>query len=160
MPDQPLCRTGYLNLPYADSLLPLHRHQVEPTYPTPGFTRMPTQQEKQAKPTNNQGQACKATANQSKSSNKPAVGSTTGSRGSQNRDARNLHNSKSRPVRTRLDLCLVLQGRSGQARRLARKVLNWLMQSGRLPQYRLLVAVKAEPGPRELANNHFSFLYL
>src|SRR5690606_17839304 len=55
-------------------------------------------------------------------------------------------------IRTRLDLCLVLQGRKGQARRLARKVLNWLMQSGRLPQYRLTASHKAGPECRELAN--------
>ena len=44
-------------------------------------------------------QAYKAIANQSKSSSMPAKKSITGSRGSQSRDLRTLHNSKSRHKR-------------------------------------------------------------
>ena len=42
-----------------------------------------------------------------------------------------------REIRSHRDLQLILQGAGTQNSRLARKVLDWLMDSGRLPQYRL-----------------------
>ncbi|KAL2123800.1 hypothetical protein VTJ04DRAFT_165 [Mycothermus thermophilus] len=42
-----------------------------------------------------------------------------------------------RAIRTRLDLYYVLRGRGARAQRLAKGVVNWLLQSGRLPEYRL-----------------------
>jgi hypothetical protein len=52
-----------------------------------------------------------------------------------------------RVIRTRLDLYYVLRGRGARARRLARGVVNWLLQSGRLPEYRL--AAKLDLGSGE-----------
>jgi hypothetical protein len=42
-----------------------------------------------------------------------------------------------REIRSHRDLHLIFQGAGTQNSRLARKVLDWLMDSGRLPQYRL-----------------------
>jgi hypothetical protein len=52
-------------------------------------------------------------------------------------------------IRTRLDLYYVLRGGGARARRLARGVVNWLLQSGRLPEYRLAARLDLaqEPSP-------------
>jgi hypothetical protein len=52
-----------------------------------------------------------------------------------------------RAIRTRLDLCYVLRSRGARARRLARGVVNWLLQSGRLPEFRL--AARLDLGSKE-----------
>ncbi|KAL2120134.1 hypothetical protein VTJ04DRAFT_4160 [Mycothermus thermophilus] len=51
-----------------------------------------------------------------------------------------------RAIRTRLDLYYVLRGRGARAQRLAKGVVNWLLQSGRLPEYRLAVRLDLGSG--------------
>ena len=47
-------------------------------------------------------------------------------------------------IRSYRDLCTVLQGVGARSRRLVRKVLNWLMDSGRLLEYSLARRLELE----------------